>query len=45
MKDKLAKGIALFLPGIFLLGFSIGTGSVTAMACLLLSHLLYDQSL
>ena len=32
MKDKLAKGIALFLPGIFLLGFNIGTGSVTAMA-------------
>jgi len=32
MKDKLAKVIALFLPGIFLLGFNIGTGSVTAMA-------------
>lgn len=26
------KGIALFLPGIFLLGFNIGTGSVTSMA-------------
>lgn len=30
--QKLAKGLALFLPGIFLLGFNIGTGSVTAMA-------------
>lgn len=30
--NKLAKGLALFLPGIFLLGFNIGTGSVTAMA-------------
>ncbi|NHN37746.1 divalent metal cation transporter [Pseudomaricurvus alcaniphilus] len=29
---KFAKGLALFLPGIFLLGFNIGTGSVTAMA-------------
>lgn len=29
---KLAQGLALFLPGIFLLGFNIGTGSVTAMA-------------
>ncbi len=27
-----AKFLALFLPGIFLLGFNIGTGSVTAMA-------------
>lgn len=26
------NGLALFLPGIFLLGFNIGTGSVTAMA-------------
>lgn len=26
------RGLALFLPGIFLLGFNIGTGSVTAMA-------------
>jgi manganese transport protein len=26
------KTLALFLPGIFLLGFNIGTGSVTAMA-------------
>lgn len=26
------KSIALFLPGIFLLGFNIGTGSVTSMA-------------
>ena len=31
-KHKFAKGLALFLPGIFLLGFNIGTGSVTAMA-------------
>jgi len=30
--NKLAKGLALFLPGIFLLGFNLGTGSVTAMA-------------
>ena len=29
---KLKKGIVLFLPGIFLLGFNIGTGSVTSMA-------------
>jgi len=27
-----AKGLASFLPGIFLLGFNLGTGSVTAMA-------------
>ena len=26
------QGLALFLPGIFLLGFNIGTGSVTTMA-------------
>ena len=32
MKARLAKTFALFLPGIFLLGFNIGTGSVTAMA-------------
>lgn len=31
-KGKFAKALALFLPGIFLLGFNIGTGSVTAMA-------------
>lgn len=30
--QKLARGLALFLPGIFLLGFNLGTGSVTAMA-------------
>ena len=30
--QKLKNGILLFLPGIFLLGFNIGTGSVTAMA-------------
>lgn len=30
--QKFAKYLALFLPGIFLLGFNIGTGSVTAMA-------------
>ncbi|MEL7185482.1 MAG: Nramp family divalent metal transporter [Pseudomonadota bacterium] len=29
---KITKTLALFLPGIFLLGFNIGTGSVTAMA-------------
>ena len=32
LKNKFSKGLALFLPGIFLLGFNIGTGSVTAMA-------------
>lgn len=32
IRTKLAKTLALFLPGIFLLGFNIGTGSVTAMA-------------
>ena len=32
MRTKLSKTLALFLPGIFLLGFNIGTGSVTAMA-------------
>lgn len=32
MRDRLSKTLALFLPGIFLLGFNIGTGSVTAMA-------------
>ena len=31
-RDKISKILALFLPGIFLLGFNIGTGSVTAMA-------------
>jgi len=31
-QNKFLKGLALFLPGIFLLGFNIGTGSVTAMA-------------
>jgi manganese transport protein len=30
--SKFKKGIALFMPGIFLLGFNIGTGSVTSMA-------------
>ena len=30
--QKFAKILALILPGIFLLGFNIGTGSVTAMA-------------
>jgi len=29
---QFSKWIALFLPGIFLLGFNIGTGSVTSMA-------------
>jgi Mn2+/Fe2+ NRAMP family transporter len=32
LRQKLARGLALFLPGIFLLGFNMGTGSVTAMA-------------
>jgi Mn2+/Fe2+ NRAMP family transporter len=31
-RDKFIKTLALFLPGIFLLGFNIGTGSVTSMA-------------
>ena len=31
-KQKFAKSLALILPGIFLLGFNIGTGSVTTMA-------------
>ena len=30
--NRIKKGLALFLPGIFLLGFNIGTGSVTSMA-------------
>ena len=32
VREKLTKSLALFLPGIFLLGFNIGTGSVTSMA-------------
>ena len=36
MSTKRSKGLmatlALFLPGIFLIGFNIGTGSVTTMA-------------
>lgn len=32
LRERFAKFLALFLPGIFLLGFNIGTGSVTAMA-------------
>ena len=32
IKNSFKKSLALFLPGIFLLGFNIGTGSVTAMA-------------
>lgn len=32
MRSKFSKWIALFLPGIFLLGLNIGTGSVTTMA-------------
>lgn len=32
MRGRLSRTLALFLPGIFLLGFNIGTGSVTAMA-------------
>lgn len=31
-KNKFLQTLALFLPGVFLLGFNIGTGSVTAMA-------------
>lgn len=31
-KQRLTQLLTLFLPGIFLLGFNIGTGSVTAMA-------------
>ena len=31
-RSRLSKYLELFLPGIFLLGFNIGTGSVTAMA-------------
>jgi Mn2+/Fe2+ NRAMP family transporter len=31
-RTKLSNYLALFLPGIFLLGLNIGTGSVTAMA-------------
>ena len=30
--QKFTKTLALFLPGIFLLGFNIGTGSITTMA-------------
>lgn len=32
LSQKTKRTLALFLPGIFLLGFNIGTGSVTAMA-------------
>lgn len=32
IREKFTKTLALFLPGIFLLGFNIGTGSVTSMA-------------
>jgi Mn2+/Fe2+ NRAMP family transporter len=32
LSNKFSRTLALFLPGIFLLGFNIGTGSVTAMA-------------
>ena len=32
VKSKFSKWLALFLPGIFLLGLNIGTGSVTTMA-------------
>ena len=32
MVARLSKALTVFLPGIFLLGFNIGTGSVTAMA-------------
>lgn len=32
LRTRFSNWIALFLPGIFLLGFNIGTGSVTSMA-------------
>ncbi|MHC4535396.1 MAG: Nramp family divalent metal transporter [Planctomycetota bacterium] len=32
LRSRFSKTLALFLPGIFLLGFNIGTGSVTSMA-------------
>jgi Mn2+/Fe2+ NRAMP family transporter len=32
LRNRFSKTLALFLPGIFLLGFNIGTGSVTSMA-------------
>jgi Mn2+/Fe2+ NRAMP family transporter len=32
IRERFARTLALFLPGIFLLGFNIGTGSVTSMA-------------
>ena len=32
MRSKFSKYLALFLPGIFLLGFNISTDSVTSMA-------------
>jgi Mn2+/Fe2+ NRAMP family transporter len=32
LREKVTKTLSLILPGIFLLGFNIGTGSVTAMA-------------
>jgi manganese transport protein len=32
IREKFTKALALILPGIFLLGFNIGTGSVTSMA-------------
>ena len=32
IRENFTKTLALFLPGIFLLGFNIGTGSVTTMA-------------
>lgn len=32
LQSKFSKTLVLFLPGIFLLGFNIGTGSVTSMA-------------
>jgi Mn2+/Fe2+ NRAMP family transporter len=31
-ENRFSRTLALFLPGIFLLGFNIGTGSVTSMA-------------
>ena len=32
LRSRISTTLALFLPGIFLLGFNIGTGSVTTMA-------------
>lgn len=28
LRNKLSRGLGLFLPGVFLQGFNVGTGSV-----------------